>query len=104
MTQREAWLKYKETEKGKATIKRHQQSPAFKETQRKYYTSEKFKQHRRDHPEIYKEPIFTNSVSRLLLIQEEQVKDDPESLTPEFICKVARIDLHKPPVGLKKPR
>jgi hypothetical protein len=38
------------------------------------------------------------------LIQEEQVKNDPESLTPDFICKIARIDLNKPPAGLRKSR
>ena len=86
--QKKATAKYLQTEKGKAALKKYQQSEKFKATRRKYTTSEKFKQRRKEHPEIYSEPHFTNSVARLLQFQELVTKDDPESLTPDFICKM----------------
>jgi len=95
MSQYEAWLKYKNTDKGKSTIKKYQQSDKFKDTQRKYQSSDRFKQRKKDHPEIYKYPLLTNTVSRILIDQEERIKRDPNSLTPEFISKISGICLYK---------
>lgn len=89
--QKRAWRKYVQTEKGQATIKRYVNSEKGKACRKRYQQSEKFKQRRREHPEIYTEPQFTHSVARLLHYQEQLSKEDPESLTPDFICSLIRI-------------
>ena len=90
-SQKRAQIKYSKSEKGKAAIQRYLQSDKSKERVKKYFRSEGFKQRRRDHPDIYKEPFLTRSVGRLLEFQEQRIKKDPESLTPDFISKIMRI-------------
>lgn len=108
MTQKEAWDKYKATKKGKAAIKRYQQSEKYKASQKKYHQTEKYKKLVRDHPEIYKptkERRLSRDLGKILYEHELDTKDDPERLTPEFICQMAHIEIlgsHKPPVGLHK--
>lgn len=94
--QRKATIKYLASERGKAWYKEYVKSDTFKRTQKRYHQSEKYKKLVREHPEIYRAPTFKNSVARLLVWQDEQIKGDPESLTSEFICTM----LEKPMVKL----
>jgi hypothetical protein len=72
----------------------YQRKDARRKTMLKYYHSEKCKKRRQEHPE-YKESHFTNSVGRLLEVRECEIKDDPESLSNEFICDISGINLTK---------
>jgi len=105
MTQKEAWAKYKKTERGKAVIKRYQQSEKYKASQKRYHQTEKYKKLVKDHPEIYKptkEKRIARDIGKILFQHDEELKGDPERLTAKFICKLVKVELHKPPVGLDK--
>lgn len=91
---KEVWKRYITSEKGKATLEKYHHSEKFKATQDKYKKSDKAKANRKAHPEIYRvgiEKLLTNNVCNILQEHAEKVGDDPERLTTEFICKMARI-------------
>jgi hypothetical protein len=93
-SQKKAWKKYTSTEKGKSAIKRYQQSEKYKASQKRYHQTEKYKKRIKDHPEIYKptrEQKLTGNTGKILLRHDNDLQDDPEKLSLEFICKISGI-------------
>jgi len=90
------WHRYITSPKGVAMLAAYTKSDKRKESIKRYQTSDKAKANRKAKPEIYRvgiENMLTNNVCGILQEHAEKVKGDPESLSIEYICTMARIKI-----------
>jgi hypothetical protein len=91
---KEAQKRYRQSEKGKANLKRYHQTDKFREVLKRYRLSDKAKATRKAKPEVYMKSLNKmkhDEVCNILIEHAEDVKGDPERFTTEYICNMSGI-------------
>jgi hypothetical protein len=99
---KDAQKKYRDSPKGKETLRRYHQTDKFREVQKRYQNSDKAKANRKAKPEIYmRDPVTSlnkmrqDMVCKILINHVEGLQDDPERFSTEYICNMARIEIEE---------